>query len=432
MVDTANPTENGDLKTTPAGLPDPQPTTLEDGTTPTPPVPAPLATMPDEPEGQGDKPQFFGENSRRDFYARRARGAREATPDDMDPAGEPVPNPDGPSLMDQAMAPFAGREGDEPPVPVTTPQEAPTAPAATRAPAAPPADKRYTLKVNHNEFDVSRDELLKLAGMSEEEAAGLPDPVLVRSAQLVEANRIALAENKTKAPPAHHAAPGEDPNDPPATSDDGAPSLEDLAAKIQFGDGEEAVSAISDVVRRELEAQRARESQQVSQRTIDEALATFQQQNADIVSNPRAMNLCVVEAVVAAKESLVRIVGVPAQNVAQLSNEDTMRAYSEAQSRGFKLPGIDTILSTAEKNTRETLNMPRQGTAPAPVVSSPQQTQAPPQSSRVEAKRNLVQVPQHRAGVPANQGQPAPTREDARTRALNQMRASRFQKPLEA
>jgi hypothetical protein len=66
---------------------------------------------------------------------------------------------------------------------------------STTTPPAPEA-KTYELKVNGQTASVSREQLLAMADLSAEDAEGLPDAALIKSAQITEAARRRLAAAK--------------------------------------------------------------------------------------------------------------------------------------------------------------------------------------------------------------------------------------------
>lgn len=391
------------------------------------PAPRPI----EDDDAPAAPPKFYGDDKRAAYYARRR--------DIMAGVKEEPQEIENVEALDPAYT-FA------PPFAQGTPEpDAPPAgdPAGTAPePAASAAEKRYTLKVNHNQFEVTRDQLVLMAGISNDEAADLPDSALVRAAQLVEASKARLAESRQESPPAgrpgtpaHHAGADRDPtadaDAPRSSTGTPHPSKRDLVAKIQLGDEDEAAEAIDQLFDlREQEKEAGRRAQTVGT-TIDAAMAAFKDNHPDVVSNPRAMTLATVDALEAVKQNLVEL-GFDASKVATLNQEDTARAYREAAQAGYKVKPIDLILDGAAQSARSTLGIPpvtRQPTIPEPGVSPQQQPSA--HASRTEAKQGLVQIPQRAGAAPSAPPAP-PSRETSRKATLDQMRASRGQAPLGA
>lgn len=396
----------------------------------------PAVNQNDDDGGEPAKTSFIGEDKRNAFYERRRAIAR----------GEQV----GGAAVDPA-APFAGKEGDDEADDsldeiVRTAREA-NGEQPARAPGQPPAPtqdapKTYELKVNRNTYTATREQMLEMAGLTPDEAQGIPDASLVRAAQINEAARLRLVDTKNtqlseaadRQPPAPHPEQG---NDHAAGNQDlgaqGLSALSDteLLQKIQYGDEEEANAAFDEKMARANSRQRQTEQRGRVKQTVDEALKRFEQGNPDIVQDAEAMEFVTNFAVADFRSAMVKA-GANPQMVSALSQENAAATYSEAVMKGFNLPPVDEILSKAEARTRQVLNKPK-GAAPIPPLSQPAAPQPQPSAydRRMAAKANLAQTPQ-RAGSQVQANQPPPTRENSRMTTLNQMRAARFQKPLGA
>ena len=381
---------------------------------------------------------FVGDEERGAFYKRlreRTQGKRDAPP-----------AADGINLQ-QAAAPFALKEGDAP-----ADDEGATVDAALRGPAEQaigqqqPAqqqiapEKTYELKVNGNTFTANRGQLLDLAGVSEDEAQGVPDSALVRAAQINEAARQRLIEAKSRqvSEPADrqaqqpHQADGNGHN-ADGGQQDGQRSTQtlseaELARLIQYGDEEEAAAAQREFIRREMRAEQ--QTQRVSQvrMTVDQALQQFESTNSDLVSNADAMEVLTGSAIAEVRDALIKA-GANPQHVANLSGQEATAVYSQAVARGTPLPPVAEILERAETKTRRLFNLPKNPAAPQQRPTPQQQPQPSAFDRRMAAKAALPQTPQ-RAGNPAPTAPVPTTRQGSLKGTLNWMREQRGQSPL--
>lgn len=304
-------------------------------------------------------------------------------------------------------------------------------PAAEQATAPAPASAapNYALKVHGREFEVSRADLLSAAGLSEEDADGVPDKALIRAAQINMAahnrleeaksfNQTARLTERAAAPPqAEPPSQAAAPIAPPA----GEPSDDDLMERIQLGDKQEALQAFDALQNRRLANQQHQARLATLSQDVNSALENFARSNPDIVGNDVAMDfhrtLSVREAV-----NELRTIGVPEHELAQLLNnqELTIRAYNGAREKGFNVAPPDELFARAATKARTALNM----APPQAAQSNP----PPAFASRVEMKRALPSQPA-RSGSPALSAQSvqpaAPQRNPSATIAA--MRKARFQ-----
>jgi hypothetical protein len=399
--------------------------------------PAPLEPEAVNKIGEDDErpaaPQFYGDDKRAAFYARLREQA----------AAKPVEQAE-----TYDMAPFASKDGQAPVENegAQTVEEAMRAPAQAalgEPPAAPqaPAPKTYELKVNRNTFTATRDQLLQMAGLSNEEAEGVPETVLVRSAQIAEAARQRLVEAKS-APSSEtadrqfqqpHPADGNgqdaDGRQPSAQESLSALSDAELARLTQYGDEEDAAAAQREFVRRELRAEQQQRSVSQVRMTVDQALSDFEKTNSDLVQNVEAMELLTAAAVADVRAAMIQA-GANPDSVANLSQKEAIATYSLAVANGHALPPVGEILGRAEQKARRLFNMPRPGNAPQQRQITPtQQPQPSAYDRRMAAKSVLPQTPT-RAGSPT-QSNPTPvTAESNRKSTLDWMRQARGQTPL--
>jgi len=335
------------------------------------------------------------------------------------PADEPAAEapPREPSIREQIAARFKEQRAaeiaalDEPAV-----EDQP--PAAEEPPARDEPEPgliqppRYKVKVRGNEFEMSREDILKTAGLSEEEASGLPMPSLIRAAQINAAAEDYLTEAKTAlkgartAPPPATATPaGDDDADPepePQTRPRGTPdpTLADVVQKIQFGDPEEAATALSQAVDTLFEKKRTAELEQENRTSVQKAVQEFQATNPDMFTDRRRADLLFVSAMHEIKEDLIRLGASPEDVDDVVTNPaEAIEAFGLARAQRKAVRTPEEILGAAAQSVREVFRLP----TPTPSTTAADPT--PRADARTEVKRSLTPQPRS-ATVPAATGQP--------------------------
>lgn len=315
------------------------------------------------------------------------------------PAAEPAPEAVEPHIPEpgvdfnsrEAIAARFKAQRDAPPEPVEdeVPQPDP------EPEPAPTGEEKYRVKVRGNEFEMSREDIIKTAGLTPEEAEGLPLPSLVRAAQINAAAEDYLLEAKTihrgartAAPPASD-TPAEENADPePAAEPETKkgtpdPKLVDIAQKIQYGDPEEAAVALQEFVERQIEVRRTGELEGQFHDLTQKAVSEFATANPDLFSDPLATDVLYVSAMHEIKKDLVRLGADPAAvNEAVTNPTMAVEAYTLARQKGMDVRDPHSILNTAAAAVRAKLNI-GPGASPAPQ----------PAPSRTELKRSLTAQP---------------------------------------
>lgn len=270
---------------------------------------------------------------------------------------------------------------------------------------------RYKVKVRGNEFEMSREDILKTAGLSEEEASGLPMPSLIRAAQINAAAEDYLTEAKTAlkgartaTPPAPATPAGDDADPEPElqTKPRGTPdpALAEVVQKIQFGDPEEAATALSQAVETLFEKKRTAELEEENRSTVQKAVKEFQATNPDMFTDRRRADLLFVSAMHEIKEDLIRLGASPEDVDDVVTNPaEAIEAFglARAQKKAVRTP--EEILGAAAQSVREVFGLT------TPTASTTAAAPTPRTDARTEVKRSLTPQPRS-ATVPAATGQP--------------------------
>ena len=347
-----------------------------------------------------------------------------------------------PLNIDAASIPEGvGFEGDDQISDDAAPARTPIPPAvqSQNPPVGNPADRGnapqgYNLKVNGNHFSVSREDALRYAGLSEEEARDLPDVSIVKAAQINLAAEMNLTDAKAQrrsAPPAAHLADdhigtdqranGSQPNQPLAASQ---PQEAELIEQIQLGDPEQALKAFDELSRRRQQQNTIVQRAADVQRGIQTDIESFAESNADIAGDPFLADAHRTALVRGAVEELRRVVPhmVSDALVPQLTTNPqlALQCYTAAMADGFKVKKPIDLLKDAADGVRERFGGKREQRDPAPAPT--------PLQTRIEAKRALVQQPT-RSQFEAPSTQPAQqmSRAQKASAAIAQMRQSRHQ-----
>lgn len=260
------------------------------------------------------------------------------------------------------------------------------------------APSQFTLKVNKNEFSATREEVLRYAELTDDDARGLPEAAIVRLAQKNLAAQAYLDEAREESKRARVAgrAPSETSDaerqvaQQPAQTAQRAPADvtdEELEA-IQLGDKDEARKALGGVVSR-IAAQAFGQNQaEVSMRSVqnevETAMQRFVEKNPDIAGDEilsashRAM--LVQEAMLDVRRAVPELDDQRA--LYALNNpQSAMALYQAARSEGRQLRSPAEIFDAAASKLRG-------------KFGGAQQPEPPPAlDQRREAKRALVQQP---------------------------------------
>lgn len=365
---------------------------------------------------------------RADLYARfkDRRDKESVTQDQFDPLAVPVNAQHSGNPAPDATAS----------APVEAPGDGLDAPPGEPSPAAAPrqADqRRYNLRVNRNDIAVDRAGLLRAAGLSEEDAADIPDLSLIKAAQLGLAREMAFQEAKNfrtapatdgpAATPAHQSPEADAHQEQPQQQQ--TRSRRDLIEQMQLGSPEEAEQAMDALLDERLAARERQQQYDNGLRAVDTALQSFGQRNADILENPVAARL---HRDIAAEEAIADLaaIGLSPQEQLQLQNDHALaaRAHTAARLQGYQVRTPDQVFEAAAGRLRSEYASIL-GAAP-----TPQQQQAPPPvNPRVDAKRALPPQPPRVGSNPplsARPPQAAPTRDTQST--IAKMAAARGQR----
>lgn len=314
---------------------------------------------------------------------------------------------------------------------------APGDPAAEVQPAAqepPPAaaPQTYVLKVNRQEFNATRADLLAAAEMTEAEADGAPDAALIRIAQKNLAAQARLDEIKQLSQTARltgRAAvepqaeePFQAQREQPAPATPQADEAE-LFQQLQLGDTEDARKAFDELYNRRDQQRQTSQRLQQLQGDVNAAIENIGRNNPDIAASEHAADFLRTVAVREAVSEL-RKIGLSEAECQTLMNSPELatRAYNGARFQRLGVVEPDALFERAVATTRRVLNMP--GGQPAPQPNPP----PPAVSPRVEMKRALPTPPARSGTTDVNirPNQPVQQQRDP-SAVIAQMRKSRFQ-----
>lgn len=279
------------------------------------------------------------------------------------------------------------------------------------------APQSFQLKVNGNQFAVSREDALRYAGLDEETARGIPDVAIARAAQINLAAEQRLLDAKQESSSARTAAPGgvghqANVGQQPAPVQSPSPPEEDeeaLLERVQIGEPAEAKKALDALiqrgVQRTLGQTQAQQTMQSMQREVDEAVDAFAAANKDIASDPflgdAHMTAAVHEAVKELQEKVPAMVTPEVALKLRQNPGAALQAYQAARIDGAPLRRPSEIFDAAAAQVRSRF------VSPQPARHDPPPAAAP--ASRVEEKRRLIQQPTRSdtVSMDATQGRPA-------------------------
>lgn len=313
----------------------------------------------------------------------------------------------------------------------------PVVPAPQGGPAPPAPEISFQVKVRGNEYTASREQLLKMAQMSEEEAQGLPDAALVRTAQMIASAQSYLSEardtQRGTRPADRDTGPTPEPNNSAERQTDPdrqkpqntTEKLKDLTRKLQFGDEEEAAPALMEAVDVILSQRDTQRRSEEAAREVDSKVDQFFEANTDFADNGFMTRSLFAEATEVIKDRLAEVLQVDRNQVDGVIGINPVlanKAYNEVIVAGFKLPPPEKVLEQAAASVRQSL-----GRTPASQAPSNQPAQPPSATDmRLEAKRAIPQSPQ-RSGLPSFAMSDKPPSPFSMSDAINAMKRGRGQ-----
>jgi hypothetical protein len=407
-----------------------------------PPVASPLVT--------GDRTPAF-QDRQRQAIANRFKAERAAERKESVPASH-VPFIDGDNPAIPGAIPVEGAAEPAAPSEPTEPADLDAAArekeriegeelAARAAAERQATTKTYLLKVDGNQFSVSREELLRYAEVDPADAEQFSEVALQRLAQkqiafsnrLAEANALKdQARRQTPPAPAQTVAPA-----PAASPTRPDPALISAIEKIQLGDPEEAARALQEVFD-------AGVSHALRTNDHTRAMGSVQQEYARAVENFAADNHHIIASPYLSRAHISFVAGEIADDIKALGLVDDNQyaaiatnprlaadVLTAALVEGRPVRSPDKIFRAASDKLAETF-----GIADANIGQTrPNFTPVPPQPrvapSRIEEKRALM--PQlARSGISnIGTGAPEPAPADDRiavhSAAIQKMRKARFQ-----
>jgi hypothetical protein len=294
-----------------------------------------------------------------------------------------------------------------------------------------PAEKKIRIKVRSNEFELTRDQLLREAELTEEEAAGMPETSLIRIAQkniaansyLEDARNVEKeARRSLRTSPEHHGTDSDQNADdqppPPPSRPPVAPEFKELVEKVQYGEPEEAAAALQQAVESVATRQQMARFRNEHGNEVAQALEEFQSTNSDLFADEFTAEFVGKAAERLIKDSLVKA-GLRREDVERVvtSVDAAREAYIEARMVGYKVPAPKELLAQAGAVVRNAFNRPA-------ATSQPQPTAPVLVDTRTVAKRAIPQQPQRATVNEAVSETPAPK---SRSDAVAQMRKARGQ-----
>lgn len=295
-------------------------------------------------------------------------------------------------------------------------------------------DRRFSLKVFKNEFSVSKDELLRYAELTPEEADGLPEPSLVRLAQKNLAAQHVLEEAKAHERNTRFAAQSggaqnqgdqrqqwQQPSGDQEHAPRGSEISDDELDMIQLGDKEEAKATLDKVIARRAEQSvnqiigktMLEQRQAEVNREIMSDLEAFSRQRPEFLSDP------IINAAhrdMLAREAIedLRGIGVPEQNLqaASVNPALAMQLYQAARIDGYRTRSPSELFETAAKKVSDRIGHFQNHNAA---------------NQRREAKRSIPQTPARSdAGQQQDRGSQEPQNRSPSS-VIAEMRRARFQ-----
>ncbi len=381
-----------------------------------------------EPEPEPEMPKLRVDP--RDAIAARSRAARAArNPDGFTapadrfniPAGIPVEGDADDEAARRLEEEEAARRAEASEHGQQQRQPAPRQEERRTPPTVRTPDGNYTLRVNNQNFTVSRDELLRYAEVEPSEAEGFSDLSLVRLAQKhiyasseverakVEAKSIRQAQRMQ---PGH--MPGEDEPQEGQSSQQqpqGLHSLSDkqLMEKVQFGEPEDALEAQQVLTARQFQRMSASDREARIDAEINSAINDFGASNADISQDEFLQGVHQTALTsLAVEEIAAKAPGITSSMVTQLKANPNLalRAYKAAMLDGLQVRPPAELFEAAANTVRTRFG----GATPQREVQRDNPPPAP--TDRTVAKRGLIAQPRPESTSISGQ-QPVPRRASA-------------------
>lgn len=394
------------------------------------PIESRAATPTPEPAPEPEMPKLRVDP--RDAIAARSRAARAArNPDGFTapadrfniPAGIPV---EGDADDETARrleeeeaahrAETSGQGGQQQRQPAPRQEERRT-PPTVRTP-----DGNYTLRVNNQNFTVSRDELLRYAEVEPSEAEGFSDLSLVRLAQkhIYASSEVERAKVEAKSiRQAQRTQPGHMPGEDEPSAEDqsnqlqphGLHSLSDkaLMEKVQFGDSDEALEAQQILTTRQFQRMSASDREARIDAEINSVINDFALNSADISQDDFLQGVHQTALTsLAVEEIAAKAPGITSSMVTQLKANPNLalRAYKAAMLDGLQVRPPAELFEAAANTVRTRFG----GTTPQREV--PRDNPPPAPTDRTVAKRGLIAQPRPESTSISGQ-QPVPRRASA-------------------
>lgn len=385
----------------------------------------------DDDDDQADPPPVADPRAAlaKRFAERRAAARAGAVPRSH------VPNIDGDDITDPSHPDYiAGEDDDDDEASHGRTQQAPAGqedaqPVRSTTPAG---ERRFQLKVNGSTLNVTREEAIRYAGLDADEAADLPEPSLLRAAQinlaaeqrLEEAKRASQSRTSVAEPGTPAGEDGQARTEPQQTrrATPGSDTVE-LARELQYGDPEEAAAKIESYFENKLtQRDTTLSAQRIAQDAVG-AIERFGQANDDLNTDDFAAD-ALKTAMVRGIVDELKGVGISDAEATYLLNNPQIatQAYVGARASGMKVRDMDSILTEAGSRVRDRFGMKTR------EAVQPSQTEQPGRSRRDE-KQRLVSQPAS-SGVPSapRTRQAAPQdRQALASQRIRQMRAGRHQ-----
>jgi hypothetical protein len=303
-------------------------------------------------------------------------------------------------------------------------------------PAQPPAPKPEltTLKIRNQSFQLTREQVLQAAGLTEEQAKSIPWTNVQAVAQRAlaahdyfnEAKQIHSQVSQQKYAPAQQPQPGQ--AQPPQQQADqpvegNTSPDDDMLDKLVYGTPEEQKEAYARM-KREAAEEAARVAQQrvaanFSQEQIaaqtNDAFASVTKRVPEIATDPAMSEMFGMQAAHLAKQAMIDAIralppdqqfahaqrGFHEQRIAALADANQIgKLYKDMKVLRWPLPDPQVLINEAANRTLKAFNR-------APPAPQQQRQAAPanPTPNRTERKAALASIPQ-RAAAPSPQQQP--------------------------
>jgi hypothetical protein len=270
-----------------------------------------------------------------------------------------------------------------------------------------------------------------MADLTAEDAEGLPEATLIKSAQITEAARRRLADAKATpfgappapaapaATPAANTEPNAEPQSQPSAPRATPAAIKEAIEKMQYGDPEEASAAFVDALDARLDQRSYEQRQNVVLQDQNNAIEAFGKKNPDLYANDEASEYLLTRTTTEVINDL-RKLGAPEENLIPLRTNPSLayQAHRDARVAGLNVRTPTDILEAAGTAARKLFAIPNGTSQPSAAPAST------PANDRLAAKRALIQQPQRSGNQVAAE---APTPQRTRSAVVQRMRAARGQ-----